>query len=276
MDELVAQLEIEPQFLGDQWLEQLEDRKRQEASFHDADRLGHRDEIEREAGNAHWYVAAKPVVRHFREWIARESPGHVVLDYACGAGQAALEFARAGAAITVGIDISEVSVRNATENAEAAGVADRVKFLQRDCEATGLPDASFDRVLCSGMLHHLDLRKAFPELHRILKPGGRILCLEALSYNPLIRWYRRRTPQFRTVWETEHILSLREVRMAQLWFEVENLTFFCFTSPLATLLPSGRLRAAGLAATHAVDAVLTRVPLLRLWSWQFAFELVKR
>ena len=272
--ELLRWIDAQPRFLGSEWVSGLEPRKREEASFHDADRAGNRDEVELESGNKRWYEAAEPVRRHMMRWIASESPGHVMLDYACGSGIMTLEFARAGAAATVGIDISEVSVRNATERAERAGV-DRVRFLQRDCEATTFPDASFDGILCLGMLHHLDLSRAFPELQRILKPGGRVLCTEALDYNPAIKLYRRLTPQYRTAWETQHILSMRALRDARQWFSVDNVRFFLMASPLATMLPRGPVRDAGLRVGHAIDAMLTRIPLLRLWSWQFSFELVK-
>jgi ubiquinone/menaquinone biosynthesis C-methylase UbiE len=186
-----------------------------------------------------------------------------------------LAFARAGAELVVGIDISEVSIRSATENAEREGLSSRTKFLQRDCEATGLPSDSFDLVLCSGMLHHLNLERAFPELYRLLRPGGRILCVEALNYNPAIKLYRRLTPQHRTAWESKHILSMREVRYAKKWFGVERMRFFCIASPLATILPRGLIRSTAMRVGHALDNALTRLPLVQLWSWQFAFELVK-
>ena len=271
---LLQWIDQQPRYLGADWVSGLEPRKREEASFHDSDRAGHRDEHDLDGENKRWYQAAEPIRRHIRQWIARESPGNVALDYACGSGLMTLEFARAGAAATVGIDISEVSVRNATETAERAGVQN-VRFLQRDCEDTSFPDGTFDRILCSGMLHHLDLTRALPELHRILKPGGRVLCTEALDYNPAIKLYRRLTPQYRTAWETRHILSMRALRDARRWFRVENVRFFLMASPLATMLPRGPVRDAGLRVGHAIDSVLTRTPLLRLWSWQFSFELVK-
>ena len=160
-------------------------------------------------------------------------------------------------------------------SARHAGVSESTRFLQRDCENTGLPESSFDACLCSGMLHHLDLKRAFPELARLMKPGGRILCVEALSYNPFIQLYRELTPTLRTTWEKQHILSLKEVRFAQRWFRVENMRFFNLVSPLATFLPRGPVREGALRVAHSIDSVLTRVPVLRLWSWVFAFELVK-
>ena len=120
--------------------------------------------------------------------------------------------AKAGAELSLGFDISSVSVENARE---ASKEYDNVRFFQADAENTQLPDNSIDRVICSGMLHHLDLSYAFPELRRILKPGGKILAVEALNYNPAIKLYRMLTPSMRTEWEKAHILSLRDITFAK-------------------------------------------------------------
>jgi len=260
---------------GAEWIGQLEDRKRAEAEFHDEYRSDHRNE-QKVAPNQRFYEAASVVSDYVDSWIQRwGGEAGTFLDYACGDGTQTVKAARAGAALAVGIDISETSIRNAAENATAAGVGDRTRFLQRDCENTGLPAASFSSALCSGMLHHLDLSQAFPELSRVMAPGGRILCHEALSYNPVIQFYRNRTPELRTDWEKAHILGLKEVAYAKRWFSVENVRYFLMSAPLATLLPAGPLRAGFLRIGHAIDAVATRIPLLQRWSWQFAFELVK-
>lgn len=261
--------------LGAQWVATLEDRKREEAEFHNADREGHRDESRESGPNRRFYESFTFVEDHIHAWIRRHAAGSAFLDYACGNGHLARMAAENGARVVVGIDISDVSVQNASERAAQAGFGDITHFLQRDCEDTQLPADKFDACLCSGMLHHLDLMGAFPELYRIMAPGGRILGVEALSYNPFIQLYRRLTPQLRTKFEARHILGMKEIRLAQRWFEVENLKFFLMAAPLATLLPSGAPRRLGLAAGHALDAVLTRIPFLRLWSWIFSFELVK-
>lgn len=274
--DLAEWIDRQPVMLGDAWVGALDDRKQEEAAFHDADRADHRDEEGESTSNRRFYAAAQRVKDHVDAWVARHARDAVLLDYACGNGKSAIQAAASGARLAVGIDISETSVHNAQENAERAGVAERCRFLQRDCEDTGLPSASFDAILCSGMLHHLDLNRAYPELRRLLRPGGRVLCVEALAYNPVIQLYRDRTPHLRTAWEKEHILGMRDVEHAKTYFRVENVRFFLLTAPLATLLPAGPLRRAGLALGHALDAVLTRIPYLRLWSWQFSFELVRR
>jgi ubiquinone/menaquinone biosynthesis C-methylase UbiE len=271
---LLSWASTQPVVLGREWFEELDSRKREEAEFHDNDREAHRDEAKTSTPNRRFYDAGKPVQSHIQSWMQRTLPNKSFLDYACGNGRSSVAAARAGAAAVIGIDISEVSVRNAKENMDVAGYSDVGRFLQRDCEATGLPDDSFDAALCNGMLHHLDLTRAFPELHRIMVPGGRILCVEALAYNPVIQWYRNRTPELRTEWEKNHILSMREVRFAKRWFRVEQVKFHLMAAPLAVLLPRP-IRSAGIRVGHAIDAILTRLPLVQLWSWQFSFELVK-
>jgi SAM-dependent methyltransferase len=272
---LAGWIDSQPVLLDAAWLEQLESRKREEAEFHDTVRSDGVSDDSELVSNARFYQAAAPVRAFVQGWIARTTPRKTFLDYACGNGGNAIRAAQAGAALAVGIDISPVSVHNAAKFALAEGVAETTRFLQRDCEATELPDNSFDACLCSGMLHHLDLAKAFPELRRITAPGGRILCVEALGYNPVIQWYRNRTPHLRTAWEKEHILTMRDVQFARQWFSVENVRFHLMAAPAAVLAPAP-IRRAAIGLGHLLDAVLTRIPLLQRWSWQFTFELVKR
>lgn len=268
-------LDSQPITMGRAWVAELEERKREEAVFHDRDRA-HDPARRQDAANRRFYAATAPVEAFVSEWTSRHVAGKVFLDYACGNGRNAIRAARQGAALAIGIDISEVSVENARRAAAAAGVGDRCAFLQRDCEDTGLPAGAIDVCVCSSMLHHLDLDRAYPELARILAPGGRILGHEALAYNPLIQLYRALTPKLRTAWETRHILSLGDVRKARRWFRVGSIRYFLMTSPLATLLPDGAPRRTALAVAHPLDAVLTRIPLLNRLSWQFTFELISR
>jgi ubiquinone/menaquinone biosynthesis C-methylase UbiE len=256
-----------------EWLASLDARKRKELEFHDRDRDRQRvasldqDTFERFYGNRKYYSATAPSKRYTDEWIRRNARGKVFLDYACGNGESAIKAARAGASLSIGIDISPVSVANANADARAAGVSDRTMFVQADCENTKLPEHSVDAVICSGMLHHLDLSYAFPELRRILAPGGTILAVEALDYNPFIKLYRRLTPQMRTEWEKAHILSLKDVRFAQRFFDLGEIHYWHITSIASPHVPvlAGVLERA--------DRLLTRIPLVRLLAWIFTFEL---
>ncbi len=265
---------------NEEWLASLDARKQAELRFHDLDRsAGAPDDLEhtdRQTGNKKYYTTTGASRRYVRSWIEEQARGRVFLDYACGNGDNALAAAQAGAAMAIGLDISRQSVENARRRAAAQGLTANTWFVQGDCERTGLPEDSVDAVIASGMLHHLDLSYAFFELRRIMRPGGQCLAIEALDYNPAIKLYRRLTPHMRTEWEAKHILSLREVRFAQHFFEVRNLRFWHLFSILATPLRHTSLFGRALKVADGLDRVALRVPLFQRLAWQFSFELVKR
>jgi SAM-dependent methyltransferase len=263
---------------SEEWLATLNARKRAELSFHDADRADDADAGAgkgADAANRKYYATARLSKQYIDQWIAAHAKGKVFLDYACGEGAMAVQAAREDAALSIGLDISAVSVERARRNAAQAGVTQNTLFVQGDCENTGLPDACIDVAICSGMLHHLDLSYAFPELRRILRPGGVILAVESLRYNPLFTLYRLLTPSMRTDWEKRHILSLRDVGFARRFFRVENVRYWHFLSLLATPLRRTRAFGAALAVGDALDRVLLRVMPISLLAWMFSFEMVK-
>lgn len=261
---------------NEEWLAKLEPRKLAELEFHNRDRdmkfvaentAG--DTFDKFYANRKYYGTTARSREYVDNWIRKEAKGRIFLDYACGSGGNTRKAAASGARLALGFDISNVSIRNCIAAAEQEGLSSNTRFFQADAENTMLPDNSVDRVICSGMLHHLDLSYAFPELRRILKPGGRILAVEALDYNPAIKLYRMMTPAMRTDWEKAHILRLRDLTFAKRFFEVENVRFWhvvgyggALVKPLA-------------GALDMLDRVLEKTPLINTMAWTFTFELVK-
>jgi SAM-dependent methyltransferase len=71
-------------------------------------------------------------------------------------------------------DISPGMVTTLGANAERLGLS--VRAARADAESLPFPAGSFDLVIGHAVLHHLpDLRRAFAEFHRVLRPGGRIV-----------------------------------------------------------------------------------------------------
>lgn len=280
MQESIAELEEQLDKLAtvpdENWMSSLTERKRRELEFHDRDRdrtqesQMDQDTYERFYGNRKYYAATQESREYRENWIRTNARGKVFLDYACGNGGQAILAAQSGARLALGIDISSVSVQNAARDAEVAGVASNTRFVQADCENTLLPDNSIDVIICSGMLHHLDLSFAFPEMRRILKPGGKVLALEALDYNPAIKFYRKMTPEMRTEWEKAHILSFKDVRFARRFFAIGEVRFWHIFGILTPHVP------AFLAKPLAwLDRYFTRIPVIQRMAWMFTFELIK-
>ena len=70
-------------------------------------------------------------------------------------------------------DISPGMIATLGRNARRLGLD--VRTARADAEALPFADQSFDLVLGHAVLHHLpNLRRAFAEFHRVLRPGGRI------------------------------------------------------------------------------------------------------
>jgi len=104
----------------------------------------------------------------------RLAPAAVLADVGSGPGTSAVQLARETGCRVVGVELAPASVAEARRRATAAGVAERVEFVEGDAEALPLPDASTDGVICECALCTFpDKRAAAREFVRVLHPGGR-------------------------------------------------------------------------------------------------------
>jgi len=113
--------------------------------------------------------------------LAGIAPGEAVLDVGCGTGEVTMAASvRAGADGQVaGIDAALAMVVVARQKAVRAGHT--IDYRIAAIEALPFPDATFDVVVSSLMMHHLpdDLKgRGLAEVRRVLKPGGRLLVVD--------------------------------------------------------------------------------------------------
>lgn len=104
-------------------------------------------------------------------------PGMRVLDVASGTGTAAVLAARevAPSGRVVGVDLSDAMLELARDKAGRAGVDGVLEFRRADMTATGLPDESFDAVVCVfGLVLVPDMVGLARELWRMVRPGGQL------------------------------------------------------------------------------------------------------
>ncbi len=97
------------------------------------------------------------------------------LDAGCGGGRFVVALAKLGARKVCGIDISEGVLEAATERVRYRHLENQVELKRASVLDIPYPDATFDYVVSSGVIHHSpDPKRAFGELVRVLKPGGKL------------------------------------------------------------------------------------------------------
>ena len=103
--------------------------------------------------------------------LAGVKAGDVVYDLGCGDGRIVITAAQKYGARGIGIDIDPQRIKEATANAQKAGVSDRVKFMNADLFETNLSEAN---IVTLYLLPSLNL-KLQPKLMRELRAGSRVV-----------------------------------------------------------------------------------------------------
>lgn len=117
------------------------------------------------------YVPTPEAVVDAMLTLARVTSADVVYDLGSGDGRIPIEAARKYGARGVGVELDPALVQRARDNAQAAGVADKVTFVQADLFRTDLSEATVVTLFLSPSVN-LRLRS---KLQRELKPGARVV-----------------------------------------------------------------------------------------------------
>lgn len=118
-------------------------------------------------------------------WASRFTEGGEVLDIACGTGFGSEILLGSGASRVVAADVAEDAVEQARER--LSGYGDRVQVRREDGGDLSFPDQSFDAVVSMETVEHVeDAERYLSEIHRVLRPGGKLLLStpNALVTNP--------------------------------------------------------------------------------------------
>ena len=118
-----------------------------------------------------FYVPTPPAVVDAMLQLAHVTASDVVYDLGCGDGRIPIAAAQKYGARGVGIDIDPKRIEEANENAKAAGVTDKVRFLNDDLFTANISEAT---VVTLYLLPSLN-EKLMPKLKKDLKPGTRVV-----------------------------------------------------------------------------------------------------
>jgi demethylmenaquinone methyltransferase/2-methoxy-6-polyprenyl-1,4-benzoquinol methylase len=106
-------------------------------------------------------------------------PSATLLDLAGGTGDISFGWRKLGGGPVILSDINAAMLGVAERRAATRGLVGGVSFLVADAEDLPLPDACVDRVsIAFGLRNCTDKNAVLREAHRVLRPGGRFLCLE--------------------------------------------------------------------------------------------------
>jgi demethylmenaquinone methyltransferase/2-methoxy-6-polyprenyl-1,4-benzoquinol methylase len=114
------------------------------------------------------------------DWLAPR-PGQAILDMAGGTGDVAFRIWRRtrGRARILVCDINEAMIATGRDRAIDRAILAGIEWLGGDAENLPLADRSLDAyVIAFGLRNVTDIDRALAEARRVLKPGGRFLCLE--------------------------------------------------------------------------------------------------
>ena len=228
------------------------------------------DDSGREQRVGKFYAAIGYGFDLFRRRVREEAAGRVVLEYGCGTDGLAFDLATVARAV-VGIDISDIAIEKARRIAALKGL-DNVTFRVDNAEAMQFADRQVDVVVGSGIVHHLDIVKAMREVRRVLREGGVAIFAEPLGHNPLLNWYRKRTPELRSV--DEHPLLTRDLNSMAREFSSGRVTYFGLVAPILGCISQHTDPKRVLTKlVWWLDRQLCRIPWFRRYAWFTVVEL---
>lgn len=217
-----------------------------------------------------FYSINESVRKEFAE-LSSKYTSKRVLEIGCGLGIYTISAAFKGAIVSA-IDISDYAIKEAQKRANNENL--KIDFRVMDAENLKFKDGEFDLVYGLGILHHLNLKAVIPEIHRVLRKGGKAIFIEPMAHNPFINVFRFLTPKLRT--KDEHPLKMKDLQFMSRNFLCSEFKFYYFLTLCA--LPFYRLPVfyqVKYFLETLDEKIFTAIPSLRRFAWQVLLILEK-
>jgi SAM-dependent methyltransferase len=216
--------------------------------------------------NEKFYSITEGIILEYRRVLLSHCLKKDILEYGCGLSSYSFWLAHNGAKSAKGIDISEVAIEQATQRSKDEGLSHKMEFIVMDAERLTFEDNKFDLICGNGIIHHLELNRAYAELARTVRADGHVVFTEPLGHNFLINLYRKLTPGIRT--EDEHPLMMKDIRLAEKYFRSVETKYFYLATLAASPFRKHRFFRPLVKCLDAIDRVLfTILPFLKKQAW---------
>ena len=130
--------------------------------------------------------------KHIAVQMMNLQPGEQVLDVCGGTGDLSiLSYRKVGPSGRVTLfDINRAMIESGRNKTSNARIRQKIEYVQGNAENLAFPDNCYDAVMVGfGIRNVTHMERGFTEMYRILKPGGRMMCLEfSKPTNAVFRW----------------------------------------------------------------------------------------
>lgn len=229
----------------------LSDRVERERKWHD-DRFSLDNRSEQ---TGRFYFALE---EWFQDYLTESCKDNIESCLELGAGLETISLSEKFSFNLNSIDISQKAVGYL----KTVETGNKTTFEVMDVHYMSHGSDSFDRVIGRGVLHHLDLTVALPEIKRVLNSTNSVVFGEPLAGNPLINLYRLCTPSLRT--PDEQPLSQSDLAWIRKSFAGASITYYGFLTLIHAIL--GLKRGRKFART-ADSFLLNNLKLGRFLAW---------
>ena len=189
--------------------------------------------------------ATKPIMKQ-RAKVVPKATGRVV-EIGSGSGGNFGFYDKDALDELIAVEPSAAAMRRARRAADAAGIADRTRFVEGGAEAIPVDAGSVDTAVVTFVLCTIpDWKAALAELRRVLKPGGSILFSEhGLAPDAgVARWQRRVEPVWKRLAGGCHLTRDPVAMLAEAGFAAEVETMYLPGTPrIAGFVSWGAARA---------------------------------
>ncbi|MGB2694085.1 MAG: methyltransferase domain-containing protein [Dehalococcoidia bacterium] len=127
--------------------------------------------------------------------VAQPTPASLLLDLACGKGEAACEIANRTGCRVVGVDLYSLFSPEFREKVASKGLGSNVTLVRADGKRLPVLDGTFEAAYCIGGPSIVGLERCLNELARAVKPGGFVLVSDIVwrarpgTLGPEWRWF---------------------------------------------------------------------------------------